>query len=167
VTTWALPASWGRALAPAVTLVAGLVILVAGLLGHSQSPTVTNVHTTWGTVLGYEVVPQHGAAPVYYAVVWYHPPMSTAAPVLFTDPNATATTPVIGSRVRVDYQPKNPTNAHVISELYDWVPWVVIGIGGVMILYGGFGVVGWARGRRRGGNVGTSGALWPRGGESP
>jgi hypothetical protein len=167
VRTWARPLPWGGVIAPLVTVVAGALILVAGLLGHSQSPTVTSLRTAWGTVVGFEEVPHHGTTPTeYHAVVRYRPP-ANATPIMFTDPDATQTAPLIGSRVRVDYQPKHPTNAHVISKLYDWVPWVVSALGVAAIVYGGLGLLGWARRRSRGGDPGASGALLPRGGESP
>lgn len=167
VRAWARPAPWGGAIAAAVTVVAGALILIAGLLGHTQSPTVTTLRTTWGTVLGFEVVPAHGTtATEYHAVVRYRPPQHKST-VMFTDPDATLTAPLIGSRVRVDYQPAHLTDAHVISELYDWVPWVVIGLGAVTVVYGAVGLLGWARRRGRGGDTGTTVALLPRGGESP
>jgi small-conductance mechanosensitive channel len=134
---WTLSERGSRLLASAVAVLVGVLVLVTGLLStNGRNPVVSSRITVSGTVVDTQMVVDSNGQMVILPVVAFQDQEHRLHTIEDQTPVNSSGSPKIGDKVSVTYTPKHPANAEVVSKLYNWLPWVVAGVGIATLAFG-------------------------------
>jgi hypothetical protein len=110
-------------LLPLNVVAIGVVALISGLGIRSQIEPVSGWRQTTGWIAG-SVASNTGDEWIYAPVVWFR----ADGRVVRFDGQKSATRPSIGAPARVSYDPRNPADAHDLSQSSVWEPRIYIAV---------------------------------------